>query len=120
MVFGDSELQAGFRRGFSTEVVDELIHSNEGYAQGPERALLGALLFDGVQSFIGYMLASTSQERSTYREAYQWVMEQRSEYAFSFESVCEALGINPEWLRFGLTNATNSLLQSVSKSRRNV
>jgi len=119
MTFGDFDLKAGFERGFATSVVSELIDPKAGYADGPERALLGALLFDGVQSFVSYMLANTEAERSKFREAYSWVMNRTSDYSFAFEPVCEALGINPEYLRLGLINATNSLLQSVSKSRRN-
>lgn len=119
MTFGDCELRKGFETGFATSVIEELCDNHQGYAEGPERALLSALLFDGVQSFISYILAPSTDERSKYREAFQWVMNQNTDYAFSFTCVCEALGINPEYLRLGLSNATNSLLQSVSKSRRN-
>lgn len=119
MTFGDFELRQGFEAGFATSVIDELYDGEAGYADGPERALLSALLFDGVQSFISYMLAPSTEERSKYREAFQWVMNRNTDYAFSFNCVCDALGVNPEYLRLGLSNATNSLLESVSKSRRN-
>jgi hypothetical protein len=46
-------------------------------------------------------------------------MDRESEEQFSFNGVCEALGVSPEFLRFGLANATTSLLQEVGKSRRN-
>jgi len=46
-------------------------------------------------------------------------MDTGVEYAFSFNNVCEALGLNPDWLRFGLANASTSLLFEASKSRRN-
>jgi hypothetical protein len=119
MSVGDSENQVGFVNGFATSVVSELVDNKAGYADGPERALLSALLFDGVQSCISYLIAQNPGERSEYREAYNWVMENDTDYAFSFICVCEALGINAEYLRLGLINASNSLLQSVSKSRRN-
>jgi hypothetical protein len=119
MTFGDSETIIGFNSGFANSVLDTLIDNKSGYAHGPERALLSALLFDGVQSCISYLLADTPDERSRFREAYNWVMESDTDYAFSFICVCEALGINSEYLKLGLINATNSLLESVSKSRRN-
>jgi hypothetical protein len=119
MSVGDIENQVGFINGFATSVVSELVDNKAGYAEGPERALLSALLFDGVQSCVSYLIASNPDERSEYREAYNWVMDTDTDYAFSFMCVCEALGINPEYLRLGLINASNSLLQSVSKSRRN-
>jgi hypothetical protein len=104
---------------FSTSVFDELFDGTAGYAQGPERALLSALLFDGIQSFIAYALASTAKERGKHAEAFNWIMAKSQDYAFSFENVCEALGLNAEWLRIGLLNASNSLLAQVSKIRRN-
>jgi hypothetical protein len=60
----------------------------------------------------------TPKERSAYAEAHQWVMDRSKEYVFSFDNVCEALGIQPDYLRYGLVNASNSLLAEVGKARR--
>jgi len=119
MTFGDSEVTHGFSSGFATSVVENILDNKAGYADGPERALLSALLFDGVQACVSYFIATSPEERTRYREAYNWVMVSDTDYAFSFICVCEALGINHEYLRLGLINATNSLLESVSKARRN-
>jgi hypothetical protein len=119
MGFGDSEVTHGFESGFATSVIENIIDNKAGYADGPERALLSALLFDGVQSCVSYFIAQSAEERARYREAYNWVMTSDNDYAFSYVCVCEALGINAEYLRLGLINATNSLLESVSKARRN-
>lgn len=118
MSTGELDIKSGSWGGFSTLVVDELVDPEKGYAIGPERALLSALLFDGIQSFIAFALSTTPKERSAYAEAHQWVMERGREYVFSFDNVCEALGIQPDYLRYGLANASNSLLAEVSKSRR--
>ncbi|MFN4895668.1 MAG: hypothetical protein ACK5GN_12995 [Pseudomonadota bacterium] len=119
MGFGDSEVTQGFDSGFATSVIENILDNKAGYAEGPERALLSALLFDGVQSCVSFLIAQSEEERARYREAYNWVTTNDADYAFSFVCVCEALGINSEYLRLGLINATNSLLESVSKSRRN-
>jgi hypothetical protein len=117
--YAECDFSTGISDGrFSTAVLDELVDGLAGYAQGPERALLSALLFDGLQSFIAYALATTPKERTKHAEAFNWVMKSSHDYAFSFENVCEALGIQPEWLRIGLLNASNSLLAEVSKVRR--
>ncbi len=118
MSTADLDIRTGSWGGFSTVVVDELVDQDKGYAVGPERALLSALLFDGIQSFIAYALAKTFKERSSYVEAHRWVMNRSKEYVFSFDNVCEALGIHPDYLRYGLVNASNSLLAEVGKSRR--
>jgi hypothetical protein len=117
--YAEYDFTSGISDGrFSTAVFDELLEGAAGYAQGPERALLSALLFDGLQSFIAYALAVTAKERNKHAEAFNWVMKTSQDYTFSFENVCEALGIQPDWLRVGLLNASNSLLSEVSKVRR--
>ncbi|MEZ4753193.1 MAG: hypothetical protein R3A13_02655 [Bdellovibrionota bacterium] len=105
--------------GGVTTFVDELIDSEKGYAKGPERALLSALLFDGIQAYMMYLMSPDEFTQSKYKEAYHWVNTKGDEYIFSFENSCEALGINPEYLRFGLINACNSTEESWKRGRRN-
>jgi hypothetical protein len=109
----------GLPESLATTVVDEILGDTRGYARGPERSLLGALLFDGIQAFISYALAQTTNEKAHYAEAFNWVMDLTAEEPFSFNGVCEALGVCPEYLRLGLSNASTSLLHEVGKSRRN-
>ncbi len=113
------EVRKGSESVFATSVIEELLDGNKGYASGPERGLLSALLFDGVQAYIHYALASSPKEKTRYAEAFSWVMDTGVEYAFSFNNVCEALGLNPDYVRFGLANASTSLLVEAGKSRRN-
>lgn len=110
---------SGAACGKVSAAIEELVGESRGFARGPERALLAALLFDGVQGFIAYSIASSPAEKARNAEAFRWVMDTTSEETFSFIGVCEALGVSPEYLRFGLANASTSLLQEVSKVRRN-
>ena len=109
----------GAGTSLATTVVDEIIETTGGYARGPERSLLGALLFDGIQAYISYALAQKPSERARYLEAFNWVMDSKADEAFSFNGVCEALGVSAEYLRLGLANASTSLLHEVCKVRRN-
>jgi len=109
----------GSSSNLTTTVVDEIVESTRGYARGPERSLLGALLFDGIQAYIAYALAVTPHDKARYLEAFTWVSDTSAEEPFSFNGVCDALGISPEYLRFGLANASTSLLFEVGKARRN-
>ncbi|MEY4667661.1 MAG: hypothetical protein RL518_360 [Pseudomonadota bacterium] len=104
---------------FARSVTEEIVESTRGYARGPERSLLGALLFDGIQAYIAYAVASTPTEKARYAEAFTWVMDTSAEEPFSFNGVCDALGISPEYLRLGLMNASTSLLHEIGKARRN-
>lgn len=119
MACGSIEVGRGSESGFATTVIEEFLDGNKGYAHGPERGLLSALLFDGVQAYIHYSLSATRKERSRYAEAFNWITDTGLEYAFSFNNVCEALGLNPDYLRLGLANASTSLLVEAGKSRRN-
>jgi hypothetical protein len=103
----------------AVSVTDDIVESSRGYARGPERALLGALLFDGIQAYIAYAVALTPSEKARYVEAFNWVMDVTAEEPFSFNGVCEALGISQEYVRLGLSNASTSLLYEVGKVRRN-
>ncbi|RME58170.1 MAG: hypothetical protein D6780_07180 [Candidatus Dadabacteria bacterium] len=102
-----------------TALVESCQDTEKGYAKGPERTLLTALLFDGINAYLNYLSANTKQAASKYREAYRWVHTYGDDdYLFSFESVCSALGINPDYLRCGLINAANSQTFEWKKTRR--
>ncbi len=49
MSFAESELGAATLSVGNTLVVDEMYGLERGYARGPERCLMEALLFDGMQ-----------------------------------------------------------------------
>ena len=104
----------------TTILVDEILDDQRGYAKGPERALMSALLFDGIQSYMNYACASTIRSRGKYKEAFNWVHNKaNTDYIFSFNNVCEALGIDAEYLRLGMANACNSQTFEWKRSRRN-
>ncbi len=112
---GDREIS--HERGVQFLFVDEVLDANGGYAQGPERALMSALLFDGVMNYLSYLTKKGRSCGKRYREAYNWVHSDDSDYVFSFEGVCEGLGIDPKALRLGLINASNSS-EEWKRSRR--
>lgn len=101
-----------------TCVVEDLVDAQRGYARGPERALLSALLFDGIQAYMSFVLTRNRPKESRFSEAYHWVTSRSRDYIFSYECVCEALGIDPEFLRIGLANATHTQRENLAKSRR--
>ena len=79
-----------FREAFSapsTELVEQALDNQAGYARGPERALLAALLFDGVQAYISYLTSESRRSVRRYQEAYVWVNRRGQDYVFSFDSV---------------------------------
>lgn len=101
-----------------TQTLIAEVQVTPGFAEGPERNLLAALLFDGIQSYMAYFFAKGTNAKTKYREAYSWIHSRNDDYVFSFENVCEALGLDPEYLRLGIANACASQAYSQTRSRR--
>lgn len=105
--------------GVQPSLLAGLVDSERGFARGPERILLSAILFDGVQAYMNYATAQNEAQRKRYFEAYRWVHRESDDYIFSFDNVCDGLGVDPEYLRFGVANATNSQTFEWKRARRN-
>ena len=101
-----------------TFIVEEISDAEAGYAKGPERGLISALLFDGVMGCLCYALNDGDSSAQHYLEAYLWVFRKDLEYVFSFDNVCEALGIEADALRVGIINSANSKKGRWKRSRR--
>ena len=76
------------------------LHRKDGL--GPEEKLMLAVLEDGISCFQKYLFAQDKGERRLFREARDWILEEDQEEPFSFETICEVLGIGPHYLRRGL------------------
>jgi hypothetical protein len=68
----------------------------------PEKALLLAVLEDAVDCFLEYHTAEDRIGKGRFQEAEEWIMQSGNDWFFSYENVCELLGLNPEYLRRGL------------------
>lgn len=115
------DFNTGSSQGFRAGVVfaEELLSGSNGYAKGPVRSLMSALLFDGVQAFLNYSLGNPKNRTSSATEAYTWVMRRGTEYIFAFDSVCEALGLDADYVRLGLINSCHAYQGEYKRSRRN-
>lgn len=68
----------------------------------PEKALLLAVLEDGVRSFQDNIFAESGKKRALLDEAREWLFTDGFEHVFSFNSVCSSLGLSPGYIRRGL------------------
>jgi hypothetical protein len=68
-----------------------------------ERRLIIAVLEDAVMCYQKYMCAKNSQERRLFDQAEAWLMRRdrfaRTGDSFSFEFICDTLGLDAEGLR---------------------
>lgn len=68
----------------------------------PELKLVLAVLEDALDRLAKYLRTSGRKGKSAYRETEAWIFAQKDDRVFSFASVCEILGIDPDYLRAGV------------------
>jgi len=68
----------------------------------PETRLMLAVLEDAVRCFQDNVSAESDVKKKLFAEAEEWFQEKPADRVFSFESICDALGLNPEYVRRGL------------------
>ncbi|HBT81439.1 hypothetical protein A2757_02515 [Candidatus Giovannonibacteria bacterium RIFCSPHIGHO2_01_FULL_48_47] len=67
-----------------------------------ERGLMLAVLRDAVECFQKYRSASDRKGEALFRDARIYIFGEQDDWFFSFDSICDELGINPQYLREGL------------------
>lgn len=84
----------------------------------PERRLMVAVLEDAVSCLSKNPRRGPRQQRRAFEEAHSWVNAEDAEsWIFSFANVCEALGLDPGYLRRGLNRWTALNQNSAGKPR---
>jgi hypothetical protein len=68
----------------------------------PIMRLMGAILIDAVRCFQNNFEARVPSAQQEFREARIWIFDNKADGTFSFESVCNALQIDPRGLRDSL------------------
>jgi hypothetical protein len=93
-----SQFQDTYRRRFNLE---------------PERVLMLAVLEDAVQCFQDHVAATRPKHRVLFQESEEWLLDHNNSYPFSFENICEALGLDPDYLRQGLLRWKDTALANL-------
>ncbi len=81
------------------ELLDRLTKRN---VREAEEALMLAILEDAIDCFQKYSLARRGKGKTLFQDAAEWILDEGSDWLFSFENVCEVLGLNPKYVREGL------------------
>jgi hypothetical protein len=92
---------------FDPEVVlpDQMFPGSKlpAFVQSEGRLML-AILQDAVDCYQRHALARNPRHRAEFEEAKQWITSSESDWVFSFENICNVLGIDPDYVRSGLAN----------------
>src|ERR1700730_9970625 len=67
-----------------------------------EEKLLFAVLTNAIEDFQRHVDAKDETGPKLFQEAEEWFLDQNSYWLFSFGSICETLGLHPDYLRRGL------------------
>ena len=67
-----------------------------------EERLMLAVLENAVEYFQKYILARNLRGKQLFQEAEEWFLDKDGEALYSFESICETLGLHPGHIRKGL------------------
>ena len=68
----------------------------------PEKKLMLAILEDAVACYQKYLFTRDSKGKALFHEAEEWIEEAGDASVFAFDSVCETLGLDPDYLRRGI------------------
>jgi hypothetical protein len=64
-----------------------------------EQRLMLAVLVDAINILQGWHRLGSARKRRAFAEAGQWVNTRGTHYPFTFDSICDALSIDPDILR---------------------
>jgi hypothetical protein len=67
-----------------------------------ERALMWAVLADGVECYRRNAHSTSPHQRLEFRDAEAWIMRTDWDWPFSFVNLCEMFGFDPAGVRFAL------------------
>ncbi len=83
----------------------------------PVKRLMLALLEDALRCFQNNADATSGPRKRMFSEAEEWLCREGGEGPFSFDTVCETLGIEPKFLRRGLLDWRSQQLAGASPRR---
>lgn len=71
----------------------------------PEARLMAAVLEEAIHCFFKYVSSQSRRGRRLYGEVETWFFGEDDGWLFSFESICENLGVSAGYIRRGLLRA---------------
>ncbi|HYC57743.1 MAG TPA: hypothetical protein VEL28_22650 [Candidatus Binatia bacterium] len=83
-----------------------------------ERGLMLAILRDAVECYQKYALSRDPRGRDLHDEAAEWIFSRDREWPFSFENICDVLGVSAGYIRAGLAPLRQAGGRRVRKAPR--
>jgi len=83
----------------------------------PEQVLMLAVLEDAVLCFQDNVAAVAPRKQMLFREAEEWIFSSAKSYLFTFDNICEALALDPDYLRRGLKRWKEQMLGELDRKQ---
>src|SRR6266481_6518012 len=84
----------------------------------PEKALVLAVLEDGIRCFQDNIFPQNRKKQLLFEEAQEWLFSGELDGIFSFVSVCAMLGLDPSYIRRGMRQWQQRALADRRKKQR--
>jgi hypothetical protein len=68
----------------------------------PEKRLMWAVLEDAIECYQSHFLSRKPRAAESFNEIEKWILETDYRWLFSFNSICDMLGFDADYLRAGL------------------
>jgi len=94
-------------------------HFSNPSSAGPEKELFAAVLADAFDCYCKYSRSRKQGEIRLFQEAQEWIFAENEDSPLSFVSVCDALTLNPKYLRQKLLDHKNRGVARMEKSASN-
>ena len=62
-----------------------------------------AILEEAIKTYRMHVSAKRGREYRHFLDVQLWIMARNDDWLFSFENICEVLGLDPDFVRSGLT-----------------
>lgn len=62
-----------------------------------------AILEEAIKTFRMHASSKSGRDYRHFLDAQLWIMARNDDWLFSFENICEVLGLDPDFVRSGLT-----------------
>jgi hypothetical protein len=81
----------------------------------PEKRLMFAVLLDAVECYQKY---ASNETHRLFKDIEEWIIADDHEWLFSFVNICEAVDLNPNYLRNGLSQWKEQRSRKVTAGKK--
>lgn len=102
------------------DLVDKVVHDElfKRTRREGEEGLMVAMLRSAIEDFQKYVLPRNQAEQRLFQDAANWLLDNNTEWIFSFENICERLELDPGALRWELLRWRESRLGCTETKNR--